>query len=89
MYLRSGKVYDSEYPLFLKEFSNYSNPYFCIIWDNAAKLYNNYIEKDITNSKIHKEGYKFFRKYIHTEIYKLYILGFKNKSFPCECGHNH
>jgi hypothetical protein len=62
MQLRSGKVYDPEYPKKKTEFMRWSNPEFAVIWDECAKIYNEYMEGDFLNTKKAKEAGKRFKE---------------------------
>jgi hypothetical protein len=72
MLLRSGKVYDSEFPYFVKDIMRVDNPLFGPIWDSAVNMYNNHMNYDFNNLKKEKEASALFREYIYQEIRKLY-----------------
>jgi hypothetical protein len=73
MLLRSGKIYDPEYPSYLKNFRRLDNPLFRSIWDKSAKIYNDYMENDFLNETKAKKARLLFKKYMEDEIQKVYI----------------
>lgn len=72
MKLRSGKVYDAEYPYFLKNFMRFDNPLFGPIWDESAKIYNNHMNNDFFDAEKTKEARILFREHLYGEIRKIY-----------------
>lgn len=74
MLLRSGAVYDSAFPYYMKEFCHFGNPEFCRIWDEAALRYNHHITEDLFNKSKHREARKLFRSYLENEVKKIYLL---------------
>lgn len=73
MLLRSGNIYMSDFPYYLKQFCNFNNPYFCSIWDSARDIYNHHIGSDVFNFIKHREASTLFQAYIYNEVKKIYL----------------